>query len=96
MTDTDDALREICICAAIRLMDGRIVRGHRHGDCLRILNDWRDMGQVIDVDEQGFMTSRNRFVGRVEGRELQEAAGIPSHDPSGYRGGNLLFSEDLY
>lgn len=87
---------EVCICAAVRLMDGRIIRGHRHCHCLQICHEWSDAGQVIEVDEQGFVTSRNRFVGRVEGRELQEAAGIPSHDPSGYRGGNLLFSEDLY
>jgi hypothetical protein len=26
---------EVVICAAIRLPDGRVFRGHRHGDCIR-------------------------------------------------------------
>ncbi|MGE3278053.1 MAG: hypothetical protein AB7O67_23320 [Vicinamibacterales bacterium] len=46
-------------------------------------------------DAQGFVTSRGRYVTRSEGRQLQEAAGIGSVSPSGYRG-DLLFSEDLY
>jgi hypothetical protein len=88
---------EICICAAVRLPDGRIFRGHRHGDCrdaiiLRIgENNWHSSM----MDDQGFITSRNRYVGRTEGRALQDLAGIPSADKGGYRG-SLLFSEDLY
>lgn len=84
---------ETCICAAIRcIREGRIVRGHRHGDCIQTA-----VKMLIDPHgcEQGFITSRNRFVGRVEGRKLQDAAGIPSYDRDGYRG-DTLFSEDLY
>lgn len=29
------AEHEIVICAAVRLPDGRVFRGHRHGDCIR-------------------------------------------------------------
>lgn len=57
----------------------------------------RDMGkELIETNEQqGFITSRNRYVLREEARSLQEAAGLPSVDPGGYRY-NILFSEDLY
>ena len=41
------------------------------------------------------VTSRNRFVSRKEGRQLQDAAGIPSAAEGGYRG-DSLYSEDLY
>ena len=44
---------------------------------------------------QGFITSENRYVGREEGRILQDKAGIKSADKGGYRG-KTLFSEDLY
>jgi hypothetical protein len=44
--------------------------------------------------DQGFITSRNRYVDREEGLRLQLAAGIESVAPGGYRG--QLFSEDLY
>jgi len=100
---------EIVICAAIRLPDGRIIRGHRHGDCMhtaRVLIDyrhsiglepapWADVCNQLGPDGQGFITSTNRYVDRAEGLRLQHAAGIPSACPSGYRRGNL-FSEDLY
>jgi hypothetical protein len=57
----------------------------------------RSCGKHVNsqADNQGFITSRNRFVNRSEARELQEAAGIASVAPGGYRG-DLLFSEDLY
>ena len=81
---------EVCICAAIKLADERVIRGHRHDDCIQTAIKWK--AEYKD-SEQGFVTSRNRFVGRKEAMELQKAAGIASRD--GYRG-NILFSEDLY
>jgi len=93
---------EICICAAVRLADGLIFRGHRHSDCLRTAYKtieflepctWNDRRQGL---EQGFITSTNRFVGRKEGLLLQLSAGISSAAPDGYRNGGQLFSEDLY
>jgi len=86
--------KEIIICAAIKLEDGRVLRCHRHGDGLGVA--WQNKWKVADGrDQQGFVTSTNRYVSREEGRKLQDAAGIPSADPEGYRG-NTLFSEDLY
>jgi hypothetical protein len=84
---------EVCICAAIQLTDGRIFRGHRHDDCIQTA--LKQKGEPVEprLAQQGFMTSRNRFVGREEAMRLQVAAGIESRD--GYRG-DILFSEDLY
>ena len=86
--------KEICICAAVLSEDGQIIRGHRHGDCFHTIIR---MGLKVDkkMEAQGFITSKNRFVSREEGRKLQDAAGIKSADPEGYHG-NTLFSEDLY
>lgn len=86
--------KEICICAAVLTTDGSIIRGHRHGDCFHTITR---IGKGINATyaAQGFMTSKNRFVGREEGRKLQDAAGIKSADKEGYRG-HTLFSEDLY
>lgn len=103
MTTPPETLKEICICAAIKLADGRVIRCHRHHDGLRIIGDWNQQATQVDspfprIDhrkaEQGFMTSANRFVGREEGLRLQLAAGIESKG-SGYRG-SQLYSEDLY
>jgi len=87
---------EIVICAAVRLEDGRIFRGHRHTDALRTSCDVvGDTWKCPYGDDQGFITSRNRYVTREEALQLQHAAGIPSACPSGYRA-RQLFSEDLY
>lgn len=91
---------EICICAALRLPDGRIFRGHRHGDCIwtaHNLVEYEKPGswEPSMCEDQGFITSLNRYVDREVGLSLQKAAGIPSACPSGYRKSHL-FSEDLY
>lgn len=83
---------EFCVCAAIRLADGRIIRGHRHDDCIQTALKW-GVQPTRHSDVQGFVTSRNRFVDRKEGMAIQQAAGIESI--VGYRG-EILFSEDLY
>ena len=85
--------KEICICAAVRTPAGLVIRGHRHCDALRTLagiphENCRDA-------EQGFVTSRGRFVSRADGRMLQTEAGVPSARACGYHAA-LLFSEDLY
>lgn len=86
-------MKEICICAAIVFKGNKIVRGHRHGDCFYTAQRMRiKPGTAI---EQGFITSKNRFVGRQLGRKIQDAAGIKSANPEGYVA-DTLFSEDLY
>lgn len=85
--------QEVCICAAVRLYDGRVIRGHRHHNCFVAANEAGQRGLILQ-DMQGFVTSRNRYVDRAEGLALQLAAGIPS--ARGDYNGRALHSEDLY
>lgn len=84
---------EIVICAAVIGVDGRIIRCHRHNHGIAVLAELK-VKLRPDHDAQGFITSKNRYVNRKEGLQLQLAAGIPSADIGGY--GKELFSEDLY
>lgn len=83
----------IIICSAVKAEDGYIARGHRHADCLRVLEG---MKKTHNPDGHGFMTSTNRWVSRKEGYEIQVAAGIASHDTKNPYLGGELYSEDLY
>jgi hypothetical protein len=93
--------QEIVICAAVLMHDGYVVRGHRHNDCFRTIDgiprykDDKEGG--LWGRKQGFVTSRNRFVDRVEGCKIQKAAGIKSvlEGVEAYLHGEL-YSEDLY
>jgi hypothetical protein len=89
---------EVCVCAAIRMPDGYVVRGHRHADALRTAGRIPRYATVrLGEVTQGFYTTRERFVDRVEGLLLQTKAGRASADPT--RGGAYgwqLYSEDLY
>lgn len=92
---------EVVICAAIK-WQGRIWRGHRHGHAMEAMRNelcyemsWREVVCSGGIQEQGFITSKNRYVSRRDARALQDAAGIPSADKDGYRY-DTLFSEDLY
>ena len=84
-------VKEICIVAAVKSANGQqIVRGQRHHNCLYDMHE-----RKIEAGEQGFITSTGRFVSRLEGRRLQDAAGVDSVSPDGYQNGTL-YSEDLY
>lgn len=90
--------KEIVICAAIRMKDGYIIRGHRHADCIRTMQGIPKYKKEWAFGEnQGFVTSTNRYVSRIEGAKLQKAAGIKSRMPEGqeFLHGEL-YSEDLY
>lgn len=87
---------EVCLCAALQMPDGYIVRGHRHNDAMQTAgNIPRYKDQVRGVP-QGFVTSRGRFVDRTEGCKLQKAAGIESVDSGNAYLNGELYSEDLY
>lgn len=90
--------KEIVICAAIKMKDGYIILGHRHSDAINTMKgipkykeDW------AFGENQGFVTSKNRYVDRLEGAKIQKAAGIKSKMPAdgAYLHGEL-YSEDLY
>lgn len=93
---SEDAQGEVCICAAIRFdADGEVFRGHRHDDAILAAGKAGKTRGEIAMSDQGFITSRNRFVSREEGARLQREAGIPSAQ-TGQPVNDMLFSEDLY
>lgn len=71
---------ERIICAAIRLNgSGKIFHGHRHNHCVAAMNDelsWTmNRFQIIETGKtEGFVTSRGRFVDRVEALEIARSA----------------------
>jgi hypothetical protein len=82
------ATPEIIICAAVRASNGKIVRGHRHNDANRALQAMPGYeGENPNGDDQGFVTSTNRFVNRKEAYRL--------HFPDLTEPGEL-HSDDLY
>jgi hypothetical protein len=86
---------EFVICSAIATQSGRIIRGHRHHDCIRTALGMGDKPMSNTPIAQGFITSCNRYVDREEALQLQKAAGIkPVH--GGQYHTRYLFSEDLY
>lgn len=89
-----DYEQEIVICAAVKTTTGKIFRCHRHSDGIQAIKD-RHFSFSDKPEDEGFITSKNRYVTRSEGRKLQDKAGIKSVCPDGYCS-NTLFSEDLY
>ncbi len=84
---------EIIICAAIRMSDGYIVRGHRHNNCIRTASEIpKYQGEKWHGDDQGFITSTGRYVGRKEAYEIASAAKQLKYDNISKE----LYSEDLY
>jgi hypothetical protein len=53
--------REVVICAAIRLPDGRIFRGHRHGDCIRTARDSVNCNGGVDPWREGDGVGRHEY-----------------------------------
>lgn len=91
-----EARHERVICAAVKATDGTVVIGHRHSYAIQTLHGIPGLEyRYGDGTTQGFITSTGRYVDRIEGFRIQQAAGVKSVDPGGYRG-DELYSEDLY
>jgi len=84
--------------------DGVIVCGRRHGDCYAILKGILNIGDdyniddLPDRDEQGFLTSENRFVSRREAwfiakKNKQIRFGLEATENGEF---SELISENLY
>ena len=87
---------EYILCAAISLTlkEGNapvVLAGYRHDDCFSSAIQLGYVGH-IDSDEQGFLTSKGRFVGREEAKLIAKRAGQLKTD-SVYK---KLISEDIY
>ncbi len=89
------------------ITEGIVICGHRHYNCIGILksmfyDNYRDCTmcnvkriEVLNNDIQGFLTSTNRFVDRMEGLTIAKANNQLLHkEPFNENIG--LFSEDLY
>lgn len=91
--------KEFILCAALNF-NGNIICGHRHSDCYATLQDVvkvkdEDMPQR---DNQGFLTSLNRYVDRKEGWKIakennQIQWGLSASEKSE---DSQLISENLY
>ena len=102
---------EYILCAAIWYMDlptsvhlpknvdkGMVVCGHRHHNCISTISTIALENirvKSVGGNIEGFLTNKNRFVGRIEAMDIALKAQQTSvdllHNP--YLG---LFSEDLY
>jgi hypothetical protein len=59
--------KEFILCAALNF-NGSIICGHRHSDCYKTLMDVvKVKDEDLPYDNQGFLTSLNRYVDRKEG-----------------------------
>jgi len=62
---------EVVVCAAVRASNGKIVRGGRHFDAIRALQEMPGYeNEYPEGDDQGFVTLDNRFVNREEAYRL--------------------------
>lgn len=78
---------------------GVVVCGHRHHNCIDIVKTFGGLRSVVSGPDsvgemiEGFMTSDNRFVDRLEAMEIAQSQNQVKelHNPK-----IGLFSEDLY
>ncbi len=84
---------EFIICSAIMMKDGYVIRGHRHNDAIRTASDIPRYSKEF-IDEQGFITSTGRFVGREEAHIIAGMAKQISNEK--FNKETMLYSEDLY
>lgn len=87
-------MNEYILCAAI-LFEGTIIAGHRHNDCYNVLRKLKGEFTTLPK-EQGFLTSKNRFVDRSEAwfiaKENNQIMSYMLEDDEYH----TLISEDLY
>lgn len=85
------------IAAAALLWDGLVMSLPKPARHHTIMHKLLDLGLeplvITQPDDQGFITSTGRFVGREEGCQIARAAGqiLTKNGPE-----NILFSEDMW
>jgi hypothetical protein len=99
-------MKEYILCAAIwyknysapvhtvkNISEGVVLCGYRHCNIIGQLHSLVD-GDDIEMreSEQGFLTSKNRFVDRIEGARIA----LASNQIEKLKYGSKLYSEDLY
>lgn len=103
-----DKREEYILCAAIHYRDGRVYKGqplniesglvvsaYRHSDCAELLEALYPSysPDLAGRNAQGFLTSKNRYVGRAEAFEIALKQNQLLLAPSEEK---ILTSEDLY
>ncbi len=79
---------------SIKGLTGFVICGRRHHNCFHTMSILApDRGYVKFEKKQGFLTSKNRFVDRIEGAEIAFISGQIKERTTHPIG---LFSEDLY
>lgn len=108
-----DQTKEYILCAAIWFDDGKpyvhqplnietgvVVCGLRHCNCFSIMGGLVKERQELGIHEreQGFLTSKNRFVGREEAAEIALAQDQFANDEEKEEvtKSHFLYSENLY
>lgn len=90
MTNEDCRTPEKILCAAIKYSGG-VILGPNHANCLFMLAEIRGTHASRADDEQGFVTTTNRFVDRKEAYDIAEREGqLTGKNPSRQR---ILYSE---
>ena len=81
---------ERIVCAAILVNDEQMICGLRHGDCIKAAKYFNLPRSATNIDKQGFLTTKNRFVSRKDALKIAINAGQVNREK------DILFSEDLY
>jgi hypothetical protein len=85
-------MKEFILCAAVKNNED-IICGYRHSDCYKILRIFVVEELLPGRDFQGFLTSKKRFVDRVEGLKIALENDQIWHNMEVKE---FLTSEDLY
>lgn len=92
---------EFILSAAIN-WKGIIISGYRHGDCYKTLRDLLskyttpDEANLPQREDQGFLTSHNRYVSRAEAFKIAKLNNQIIHKMFDNDDEGILTSEDLY
>lgn len=90
--------KEYILCAAM-MYKGIVVPGRRHNDCYKLLESLVGHVETKDIpkrENQGFLTSHNRYVTRAEAFDIAKENNQIFHDVHGNDKTGHLISEDLY
>lgn len=93
--------KEFILCAAINY-HGTIICGRRHGDCYKVLKNLLskdfDPDDLPNREDQGFLTSFNRYVDRKEAWKIAKENNQIKFGGDASENGeeSILISENLY
>lgn len=91
-------MKEFILCASLKFGEN-IITGHRHSDCYTvIMNLFPHMpdDKLPQREDQGFLTSLNRFVGRKEAWDIARENNQIQYGLKASGEDSQLISENLY